>query len=107
MTWKRSYHVVRIPNGTGVNSGDAIGLVQLVRPANDVTTIEFGLRNPGNEGNDREFIELSHNEIERAEFETHRDAVETLAEFDIIDRWYCNGTLSMHILVEKKKPADA
>ena len=99
--FERKYFALR------TNSNDAIGLVSLMVPISDASMFEFSLHHPACEDGPNEFMDLTFTDMDFAEYETHRDAFETLDELEIVQIWTptLTGT-PVTVLVKQKDKAN-
>jgi hypothetical protein len=97
----RKYFVLR------TNSSDAIGLLSLVVPSNEMGMFEFSLHQLKYKDQPNEFLDLMYTEMNFPEYETHRDAFETYDELEVVQIWAPTGTaVPITVTVKQKDKAD-
>ena len=94
----REYYFLRT-----ASSSEAIGVVTMIRPTGDATTLHFSLHRPQDMHKGDEFMDLTYTSADYAEFETHRDAFKTLPEMEIVETYYASPSMTndLYILVKQ------
>lgn len=98
MHWERRYYIIKT-----MGAGEALGFLSLVMPSSETSGVTFTLHRPEKAHTDDEFMDLTFQSIDRAEWETHIDAFETHKPLEVEHIcWPSSTGITVEVLLTRK-----